>query len=187
MSPLLFLLFPSAILLFTTTLPPPTQPYFSMIKMFPIWMPPTNSKKTPLVQTFTSCPQPVFIPPPLPPSPVPSSMSFCLNSFVLSSFCSFLISSPSSMVLWPSCGPRCLWPADMSRLHSTVLHCSVSFPCSLPLPFFGPAAPPAVSKERYATLPLYSFRYVIILSSPFLLLLLPCKVGMSCLMMLALF
>lgn len=53
--------------------------------------------------------------------------------------------SPSSMVLWPSCGPRCLWPADMSRLHSTVLHSAPSlFPCPLfPLPFLAPcpAAP----------------------------------------------
>lgn len=76
----------------------------------------------------------------------------------------------------------------------TPLHCpplrSVSFPLSpVPYPPMAPcpAAPPAVSKERYATLPLYSFRYVIILSSPFLLLLLPRKVGMSCLMLLALF
>ncbi len=76
----------------------------------------------------------------------------------------------------------------------TPLHCpplrSVSFPLSpVPYPPLAPcpAAPPAVSKERYATLPLYSFRYVIILSSPFLLLLLPGKVGMSCLMLLALF
>jgi len=59
----------------------------------------------------------------------------------------------------------------MSRLHSTVLHSAPSlFPCPLfPYPPLAPcpAAPPAVSKERYATLPLYSFRYVIILSSPF--------------------
>ena len=45
------------------------------------------------------------------------------------------------MVLWPSCGPRCLWPADMSRLHSTVLHSAPSlFPCPLfPLPLWPPA------------------------------------------------
>lgn len=47
--------------------------------------------------------------------------------------------SPSSMVLWPSCGPRCLWPADMSRLHSTVLHSAPSlFPCPCSLSPFGP-------------------------------------------------
>lgn len=84
-----------------------------------------------------------------------------------------------------------LRPSCLSFLHGTVaflwtslpvacghvptpLHCpplrSVSFPLSLfPLPLWPPAPllPPAVSKERYATLPLYSFRYVIILSSPF--------------------
>lgn len=85
-----------------------------------------------------------------------------------------------------------LRPSCLSFLHGTVaflwtslpvacghvptpLHCpplrSVSFPLSpVPSPLFWPPAPllpPAVSKERYATLPLYSFRYVIILSSPF--------------------
>lgn len=84
-----------------------------------------------------------------------------------------------------ACGLRTC--PDSTPLSSTPLRL---FPLSLvPSPLLAPcpAAPPAVSKERYATLPLYSFRYVIILSSPFLLLLLPDKVGMSCLMLLALF
>lgn len=98
--------------------------------------------------------------------------------------------SPSSMVLWPSCGPRCLWPADMSRLHSTVLHSAPSlFPCPLfPLPFFGPLPRCSLLLSLKSVTPHCLFILFGTLSSfhlLFLLLLLPGKVGMSCLMLLA--
>lgn len=65
-----------------------------------------------------------------------------------------------------ACGLRTC--PDSTPLSSTPLRLFSPVPCSLS-PFWPPAPllPPAVSKERYATLPLYSFRYVIILSSPF--------------------
>lgn len=142
-------LLPSAIPVTTTTLllPPAHPTLFLPNSLFPIWTSPTNynhNQNTILVRT----PPPpnhhhllfhhlfflhlIYICPLLP-------LSCCLNPLVLS-FSSSLISSPSSMVLWPSCGPRCLWPADMSRLHSTVLHSAPSFfPCPLfPTPLWPP-------------------------------------------------
>lgn len=145
--------------------------------MSQIWSPYTTLKKTPKKQNKTLALYlvPLTLPPPVHPLYPLLHLTCSSSRAVFLSFCTFFIlfvphASTSSMVLWPSCGPRCLWPADMSRLHSTVLHSAPSFslvPCSLssPLAPSCPAAPPAVSKERYATLPLYSFRYVIILSS----------------------
>lgn len=106
-----------------------------------------------------------------PPSSHFSSSSYAIQILLLSSF------SSSLMPLLPpwycglpvdlaACGLRTC--PDSTPLSSTPLRLFSPVPCSLS-PFWPPAPllPPAVSKERYATLPLYSFRYVIILSSPF--------------------
>lgn len=139
-------LLPSAIPT-TILLLPPSQPSFSPIhcSLFGHHPQIMNTTKTQYLRTLPHHYRPchhllffihsIFICSLLPPSS-------CLNPLVLSSFSSSLISSPSSMVLWPSCGPRCLWPADMSRLHSTVLHSAPSlFPCPLFPTSLWPPAP----------------------------------------------
>lgn len=192
---------PSAtpLLLLQPLLPPPTQPSF-----FPIHCPQFGHH--PQIKNATKTQHWHLFGP-------PDFAIICLSSTSSSSFFSLLppLSCCSNPLLLLLSSLHSLRPSCLSFLHGTVaflwtslpvacghvptpLHCpplrSVSFPLSpVPYPPLAPcpAAPPAVSKERYATLPLYSFRYVIILSSPFLLLLLTGKVGMSCLMLLALF
>lgn len=90
-----------------------------------------------------------------------------------------LVLSSFSMSLMPLLPPwYCGLPVDLAACGLRI--CPDSTPLSstplrlfspVPSSPFWPPAPlllPAVSKERYATLPLYSFRYVIILSSFFI-------------------
>lgn len=87
----------------------------------------------------------------------------------------FSIQTLSSIILMPLLPPwYCGLPVDLAACGHvpTPLHCPpLRLFSPVPSPFWPLPTPllppPAVSKDRYATLPLYSFRYVIILSSPF--------------------